>query len=408
MVLLYLASLWREQGGPPLTAIHIHHGLEDSADDWAALCQQACDRLDIDLQIRSVTVARDAGKGLEAAARTARYAVFRQVLGPGELLMLAHHGDDQAETILHRLFRGTGPRGLAGMPRRRALGHGLLSRPLLGVSRSDIESWAEGWSLPFVTDPSNADVRFDRGYLRQHILPAAQHRWPQFANALGRCAEQQERLLARLGEQALPVGENLLGEPVLAMGAVSDRALLTDLIHHWLSEAGLQAPPATRLTEFARQCLEAGADRSPELPLTDGVLRSWRGHIALTQIPDDLPELPRSATVGAAQSGAWGRLEWTGVADSVGLPPGQQLSMRYRREGEKLVGPDGQSRDFGKLCQEYDVPPWWRSRLPLLTDGDTPVYAPLIGPLAGFNQGVRGQSGGLTPLWNPTDFEPLN
>ena len=406
--MLHLASLWRARGGPPVRAIHINHGLETAADDWAEVCQTVCDRLAINLDIHRVIVALDEGRGLEASARSARYAVFRQVLGADEVLLLAHHANDQAETVLQRLLRGTGPRGLAGMPRRRVLGRGALSRPLLGITQEGIRDWASRQSLKFVIDPSNENPRFDRGYLRTEILPGLEARWPRFATAVTRCTDLQAGLLDRLGGQALPLNENALGERTLAVTDSNSPAELAGLIHHWVSEEGLQAPAAVRLTEFSRQCLEAAEDRLPELVVPPWALRYWRGKVALARADLSQFKLPGGVTAGLPEQGEWGCLNWIKVTDSPGIPAGETLTLRYRLRGENLTPLGARSRDYGKLCQEYGIPPWWRGRLPVLICGDTPVFAPVIGPLAGLAAQSAGAGDTLLPLWRPIDFEPFN
>ncbi|MEB3733466.1 tRNA lysidine(34) synthetase TilS [Halopseudomonas pachastrellae] len=159
MVLLELMSQARQLSDiPPLHAIHVHHGLHPEADAWAAHCQRACDVRGVPLTVVRVQVVQ--GGSVEEAARDARYAAFADMLAPGAELLLAHHRDDQLETLMFRLMRGTGVRGLSGMPARRALGAGWLSRPLLDWRRSELEAWARQQGLDWIEDPANADERF--------------------------------------------------------------------------------------------------------------------------------------------------------------------------------------------------------------------------------------------------------
>ena len=199
IALLHLAHAWLDHLGPErrpaLRAVHIHHGLAPEADAWVEVCQDVCQQLSIALSVYRVTPVTDEGKGIEAAARTARYSVYRQELKSGEVLLLAHHADDQVETVLQRLLRGTGPKGLAGMPRRRELGQGVLSRPLLGVARSVIKRWADNRELAYVIDASNQDARFDRGFFRTEILPKLEQRWPGYRESIRRATELQSELL---------------------------------------------------------------------------------------------------------------------------------------------------------------------------------------------------------------------
>lgn len=408
VALLHLASLWRDRGGPALRAVHVHHGLTTSADDWVDVCHRVCDQMSVVLTVHRVTVPQDSGRGVEAAARTARYAVFRQALKGNETLLLAHHADDQVETVLQRLLRGTGPRGMAGMPRRRRLGVGGLSRPLLNISRSEISAWVQSEALEFVTDPSNEDPRFDRGFLRTEIIPKLTGRWPRFQQTVARAAELQAEFLAAGDEIPLALEENVLGEPALALPATGGSRELAGLLHRWLSQEGLQAPSAARLREFARQCREAADDRQPELILQGFALRCWRGQIALARANVPVAALPGTVTAGRSESGDWGALAWVEGGESPGFSPGEVLTLRYRQAGESLTPLGARTRDFGTLCQEHHIPPWWRERMPLLMSGGEPVFAPLIGPLAGMaGRGVPPDES-LLPLWQPIVFAPAN
>ena len=176
-----------------LRAVHVHHGLHPDADAWQRLCETICSALQVSLRSVNVDVPRDGGEGLEAAARHARRAVFAEELGVGEVLVLAHHRDDQAETFLMRALRGSGVDGLGAMQPWRAFANGWLWRPLLGHPRSDLQAYAQAHGLRWIEDPSNADARFDRNFLRQRVLPLLRERWPQadasFARSANLCAD---------------------------------------------------------------------------------------------------------------------------------------------------------------------------------------------------------------------------
>ena len=412
MVLLHLASLWRDRGGPPLRAVHVHHGLSAEADDWARLCENVCEHLSIALKVYRVIPATDAGKGIEAAARTARYDVFRQELGLREVLLLAHHADDQVETVLQRLFRGTGPKGLAGMPRRRKLGAGSLSRPLLGVARSVIKHWADSNALTYVVDPSNYDERFDRGFLRSDILPRLGQRWPGYRESIRRATELQSDILRQQSEQPLTLTENVMGEPALAYDCLEDshdsRRQLASALHRWLSELCLDVPAAVRLTEFVRQCYEARADRCPEIDIERVTLRAWRGLISMTKAALEQPPLPTALIAGEPCAGAWGAVSWGPGPDGVGFKRGEAVNVRYRFAGEGFKLDPQQTRDFASLCQIRNIPPWWRSRLPIYCRDEVPLYIPVIGSLWGLKGGESDASEGLVPLWQPIKSSSRN
>jgi len=201
-VLLHLlAHHARNHPTPPLRAVHIHHGLQSAADAWPAHCQAICDPLGIELQVIPVRVGPGASR--EQAARDARYAAFKQLLGPGDVLFTAQHRDDQAETVLLRLLRGAGLRGLSAMPGQRSLGQGYLARPLLDTSRQRLHDYACAHRLQWIEDPSNADLGFDRNYLRREVMPRLQQRWPQASQNLARGAQHLGEALGLLDELAM-------------------------------------------------------------------------------------------------------------------------------------------------------------------------------------------------------------
>ncbi|MDD2885930.1 MAG: tRNA lysidine(34) synthetase TilS [Dechloromonas sp.] len=259
-----------------LRACHIHHGLSAHADDWAAFCAQTCAQLRVPLNIHRVTVDRDSGLGLEAAARQARYAIFAREQG---CLLLAQHADDQAETVLFNLLRGTGLTGAAGMLPARCQGPLRILRPLLNVSRAEIEVYARQQALRWVDDESNEDTRFSRNFLRRDILPQLSQRFPAAVASLTQAAAHFAEAGDLLDELAgadwgrLAVGDCV---PIPALRTLS-LARLKNLLRYRLRQLAWRVPVRRRLEEFCRQLQAAGTDRHPELQLLDGVMRVQAG-----------------------------------------------------------------------------------------------------------------------------------
>lgn len=194
-VLLLHVATWLYAHRGQISAVHINHQLQPNADQTERFCRSICQQLGVPLDSHRVTVSgRESsdigasGGGVEEAARNARYQVFEEVLAPGELLLMAHHGDDQAETVLFRLLRGTGMAGLGGMPVTRPLGAGRLYRPLLDFSRAELHGWAVQHGIEWMEDPSNIDERFDRNFLRTSIFPLLKSRWPSLISRMGHTA----------------------------------------------------------------------------------------------------------------------------------------------------------------------------------------------------------------------------
>lgn len=265
--------------GERLTALHVHHGLSPRAAAWADFCRDLCFRLGVPLQVEHVAVHRNSGLGLEAAARQARYAAFARC--GAACLLLAHHQGDQAETMLFNLLRGAGVAGAAGMPVERRQGGLRLLRPLLAVPRQTIEACAAEAGLAWVEDESNADVGFSRNFLRHEVVPVLESRFPAAQDRLAAAAEhfaEADRLLAELAADdwgAAAIRDTL---PLPALRKFS-HPRLKNLLRHRLRQLDWSQPVASRLDEFARQLLEAGPGRRPQLALPEGLMAVRRGRL---------------------------------------------------------------------------------------------------------------------------------
>ncbi len=259
---------------PPgrLAARHVHHGLSPHADAWADFCAAICQRWQVPLSIHRVTVDRHAGLGLEAAARQARYAAFADVEG---CLLLAQHADDQAETVLFNLLRGSGLTGAAGMLADRQRAGVRILRPLLNESRASIEAYARANALHWVDDESNDDCQFARNFLRHEVMPLLGQRFANPGAALARAAGHFAEAGELLDELAVADWERLVEGDALPMRALGGLSLprLKNLLRYRLRQLAWRVPVQRRLDEFCRQLLLAGPDRHPELRLPDGVMR---------------------------------------------------------------------------------------------------------------------------------------
>lgn len=271
VVLLHLLARLAWRGG--LQAIHVHHGLSPNADAWVSFCVEYCRSLKVPLVVRRVSVGAVSGRGVEAAARQARYAAFSEAARG--CLLLAHHRGDQAETVLFNVLRGAGVHGAAGIPVERKLDELMLLRPLLDVSRDEVEAYANLAGLSWVTDESNADTALTRNYLRHDALVHLSRRFPAAESSLVQAAAnfaEAALLLDEMAEQDWRrVSEG--GEAIMAELRRLSVPRLKNLLRHRLRNLGWKVPVANRLDEFARQLLTAGPDRHPELMLEEGVMR---------------------------------------------------------------------------------------------------------------------------------------
>jgi tRNA(Ile)-lysidine synthase len=369
-VLLHLlADHARRYTTPPLRAIHIHHGLQAAADAWPAHCQAICDQLGIELQVIHVQV--PPGASLEQAARDARYAAFKHALGPSDILFTGQHRDDQAETLLFRLLRGAGLRGLAAMPEQRVLGQGSLVRPLLSCSRQQLQDYAQTHGLTWIEDPSNADTHFARNYLRNEVFPKLRQRWPQASQNLARSTEHLGEALGLLDE--LAQGDLAIagqGAPVLWPGLDSlDLAALMALsparqrnaLQYWLSQR--TRLPDTRHWAGWTDLRDAAADAQPVWRLGGGRLVRSQGRIWwlsgdwLQQPVGKFAWADHTTPLALPGNGA----VWLGTAMVQG-----NLHVAYRQGGELLDIQGRGRRDLKRLLNELQVPHFLRARVPLL------------------------------------------
>lgn len=362
-----------------LHAIHVDHGLHPDSAAWAAHCRAVAERLGVPLSERRLRLRRKQGDSLEALARAARYAVFAELLAPGDLLATAQHRDDQAETLLLALLRGSGVHGLASMPAVANLGSGRLLRPLLGVSRADLLDYAEREGVAWIDDPSNADVDLDRNRLRHHVIPSLRRRWPSLdltlARAAGHCAEAAELLdeaaddwLARLDGQR---PGTLSVEGLRGLSPARCRWVL----RRWLTREGFRPPASVVLDRILAEVMAAALERTP--------LVAWPG-CEVRRYRDDLyalPPLPERPDVGTTPAST-ATLIWDGRA-SLTLPHGLgmlqlphaavevgELAIRFGCSGLRCRVGHGPSRALKPLYQRAGVPPWLRAYVPLLMRAD--------------------------------------
>lgn len=359
-----------------LSAMHVEHGLSEHAGAWAAFCHELCARLAVPLHVVRVEVVRNDRAGLEAAARRVRYAAFADC--PADWLALAHHRDDQAETVLFRLLRGAGVAGAAGMRSARALPRGpRLIRPLLELPGSALADYAAANSLAWVEDESNADCRFRRNFLRREVLPRLSTVFPAAAPALARAAahfaEAQELLdeVAHADRQCV-AGDGGRIELARLQGLSPARA--RNLLRYELASAGWRSPDARWLAEAQRQLVGGAAGAQPCLRTEDGELRVHRGRLYV--LTGTAPALPSAVCWRGEEQVAWGeRLISFRPVVGGGLSrrrlSGLSVWLRLRQGGERLqLDTRRPRRSLSQLLQEAGVPCWERHRLPLLWAGD--------------------------------------
>jgi len=370
---------------PALRAIHVDHGLHPDSARWSAHCRLLAERLGVRFEIVAVDARPAAGESPEAAARAARYAALTTLLRPSEVLLTAHHGDDQLETVLLQWLRGGGLSAVAGMRPVTPFAAGWLARPLLGFTRTELEAWARAQGLAWLEDPSNADPRFDRNYLRLEILPRLRARWPAAAATVARVAEQAAEALdvadevAEADLYALVEGETLILDPLERLPVARQRLAL----RAWLRSRKVAVPSAATLEALRRDMLRAEDDRLPVTRWPGAVVRRYRGR--LYAAASDASAGWRAGHWAPGEPfdlGSDGRLELV-PATGVGLSRGRLaggLEVMPRPEGG-VFKPAGHPhrREVRKWLQEHGVLPWRRDALPFVHAGGEIVA---IGDLA--------------------------
>lgn len=346
-----------------LRALHINHQISPNADAWQIQCADFCARYSVPFHAEKVRV-ENTGKGIEDAARVARYSVFEKNLAPGDCLLTAHHANDQAETLLLRLMRGTGPRGLAAMAAERALGAGLLARPLLHFTRTGLEAYAQVHQLSWVDDESNLDDDYDRNFLRNHVMPLLHSRWPEFKRKWQQTAElcaQQEMVIEEMAREDLVraaplaerVGQSIELDALLGLSPARKQ----NVLRYWLRLINHTTPEQLHWRQIEQQIFGGREDAQTRVSWGNVALHTYRER--LYALPLQLPELELQfeLRVGDVKP----RLK-TNLPD---------LHIRYRAGSErcKPVG-RAHSQTLKKLLQEYELEPWLRDKVPLIFSGD--------------------------------------
>jgi tRNA(Ile)-lysidine synthase len=379
-----------------LSAVHVDHGLSSHAKEWSEFCADQCRKLGTVLRVETVSVDLGAGLGTEAAARVARYEVFAKC--NAEFLALAHHADDQVETFLIQLLRGGGASGLSAMPVERALANNgpRLLRPLLSVTRSDIDEFATQRALSWVEDASNADLAFDRNFLRHSLLPLLEQRFPAYRSTLVRATRNladAAQLSDILGRQDLLSSRD--SEANCNGLRIADlkrwpRSRALNVFRRLFREEGLPLPRRAAVSEALRQVLEARRDAQVRVDFGDVSLRCYRGYVHLVKNievpPDWRAKWSGQERVGLPEGLGELRLRRArGAGLSAQALQGDEVSVGFRRGGERMaVSVDRPHRGLSKLYQDAGVAPWLRERTPMVLCGSKVVCVPGVGLAAEF------------------------
>lgn len=357
-----------------ITVIHVNHGLSQHALAWEEHCQRICQAMGVSFIAERVLL--DLRANVEEGARTARYAVFQSLLQVGDLLLLGHHLDDQAETVLLQLFRGAGVDGLSAMRPIKPFAAAQLARPLLSCSRQKLASYAAHHQLQWIEDDSNADSTYSRNFLRHEIMPLLRTRWPGVAGNLARtgrhCQQAQELLDDMARQDGLDISKATLSITQL-ISLTAPRII--NVLRAWLRYHAIRLPDTATLNRLLTEVIFARQDANPLVSFGGYCVRRYQQTMYLLSQEDD-------SQIGTCAQ-AWSSFPEplllhnglgliTPIPSHHGLVIEQaaNLEIRYRQGGESLYW-HGQSKSLKKLFQDWQIPTWLRTRIPLLyVDGE--------------------------------------
>lgn len=367
--LLFALSELQNQLTTPVSAVHVNHGLHQDAGLWQQHCEDFCARHAIDLTCLRIDLTRHSGKGQEAAARHLRYQAISALLRPNDCLLTAHHADDQAETLLLNLMRGSGVDGLTAMPECRALGSGVLQRPLLSFQSSALRNYLHHHNISWLEDPSNQDLSHDRNFLRHEIMPRLESRWPELGKRLlltRKTLAGTRCLLETIADEYL---QQYLPHP-LVLNITPRLKQTSELLHlvvrRWIKRSGAPSIPACSLYALSGQVQKATSSHKIAIRWGGWLLRLYQQKlwlhrdVKITACPSvNWPVGPTEIDLG--EDLGWLRLKGRCLA---ALPEGFSVGSRSSNKND-IIQLEKYHHKLKKLFQSAGIPPWLRDSIPL-------------------------------------------
>ncbi|MDV6251473.1 tRNA lysidine(34) synthetase TilS [Vibrio sp. EA2] len=381
-LLLELLGRYQREYEIPCHAVYVHHGLSSNADDWAHKCQLWAQQAGISCDVEHVSLDVNSGESIELLAREARYQALAKHIDSGDLLLTGQHADDQLETFLLALKRGSGPKGLSCMAESTPFSAGTLVRPLLTTRREQIEAIAQSLQLEWVEDESNQDTRYDRNFLRHRVVPELSQRWPSIHQAVQRsaslCAQQETLLDELLNDVFYRALQADLSLDIAELASHSELARAR-LLRMWLVKHNANMPTQVQLGLIWSEVVLAQQDANPILKLKQGEVRRFRNKLYWVTEPAEVsswqsPIQVNSPLVLPANLGEL-TLSTTTEQPTIALPPQpERLNVTFNPEGLSAHPVRrNHSRKLKKLFQEYHVPSWLRRQIPILMFQDQVV-----------------------------------
>ena len=401
-VLLHLMAGLGREGGFGIRAVHVNHNIQPESGAWAGHCLETCRALGIELEVLAIDASKPGKESPESWARDKRYAAMENILAEGEVLLTAHHRDDQLETFLLRLLRGSGVLGLASMRAVRRFGRGLHARPLLNYSREELQAYARLHGLDWIEDPSNADTRPDRNYLRHEVVPAIRGRWPSVALPVSRAidilAEAQELLDDLARQDLLTCSAEDPGMLHVERVKLLPAPRQKNMLRYWCRILDLPPPDNRRLTQILTDVIGSRPDSRARVRWEGAELQRYGQYIhlgaPLEEFDGSVVRVWDFTEPCRLDYGELSAVEGRGEGLKKDMCAGARVEVRYRSGGEKIRLPGRRcTHKLKKLFQEAGTPPWLRERIPLIYIDDR------LAMVAGFWTDAEFLAGADEPSW---------
>ena len=369
--LLYIANQMARKNKINIRAIHVNHNLNKESKKWENHCKEFCKEINVELYIENINIILKPGDSVEEQAREERYSSIYSQMNKKTLMMTAHHGDDQAETFLYQLFRGSGAKGLSSMPRIKEIKEGFHLRPFLAFNKKTLEDFVELKALRYVEDLSNNNTDFSRNFIRKEILPNIKMKWPSCASTISRSAQNLSELFKLNEDLAMIDIQNFLINDVCKL-SISVRSLdeyrCNNVIRHWISKNNYRMPSSEQMHSIYSNVLNAGRDKAPFFLCSEYEIRRHNDYIEIMQPlqkHDSSSIYKWKSMENLIITNLSLNLSWTDLEKRFGRKIDHDVEVRFRKTGEniKLYSSKKSLKDY---MREINMPPWKRERTPLI------------------------------------------
>jgi len=369
--LLYFANKTARKNKINIRAIHVNHNLNKESKKWENHCKEFCKGINVELYIENVNIILKPGDSVEEKAREERYLSIYSQMGKKTLMMTAHHGDDQAETFLYQLFRGSGAKGLSSMPRIKKIKKGFHFRPFLAFNKKTLEDFVAFKSLSYVEDLSNNNTDFSRNFIRKEILPSIKRKWPSCASTISRSAQNLSELFKLNEDLAMIDIQKFLVKNICKL-SISVRGLdkyrCNNVIRYWISKNNYRMPSSEQMNSIYSNVINAGKDKVPFFLCSEYEIRRHNDYIEIM-----LPLKKHDPSIiykwkymeNLIITNLSLNLSWNDLEKRFGRKIAYDVEVRFRKSGEniKLYNSKKYLKDH---MREINMPPWKRDRTPLI------------------------------------------